>query len=359
MSRLQAEFTVTRRGGRHGLKVTIRQVAERAGVSPATVSRVLNRPELVELETRERVRAVMEELDFHPNAMARGLSTNQTGSIGLVVPGITDFFFNEIYGGIEQATRELGMKVLVYDSEHSRHRALEAFTFLKQHQVDGIIFTSKLVTEDYDAVLERLGIPVVLALTQSEAKTPLPCYKVDDVKGVFDAVAYLVSRGHRRIGMLAATLDDEMTGRHRYQGYKSAMSYYKLPYDDRYVVFGEYRFTDGYSAMQRILQNQSEIQLTALVTASDEMAIGAVRCLYDNGFRVPEDISIVGYDDLSIAKMVTPRLTTIRQPFKEIGERAVNEIIHLIKEPKAVTGGVYFFPHQLVERESVATYGEP
>lgn len=341
------------------MKITIRQVAEKAGVSPATVSRVLNRPELVELETRERVREVMEELDFRPNALARGLSTSQTGTIGLVVPGITDFFFNEIYAGIEQATREQGMRVLVYDSEHSRHRALEAFTFLKQHQVDGIIFTSKLVTEDYDAVLERLGIPVVLVLTQSTAKTPLPCFKVDDVKGVFDAVAYLVSRGHRRIGMLGATLDDEMTGRQRYEGYKSAMNYYNLPFDDRHVVFGEYRFNDGYTAMQRMLQNQQELQLTALVTASDEMAIGAVRCLYDNGFRVPDDISIVGYDDLSIARMVTPRLTTIRQPFKDIGARAVNEIINLIREPQVADNGIYFLPHQLVERESVRTIGKP
>lgn len=335
------------------MKVTIRTVAEKAGVSPSTVSRVLNRPELVEEKTRVRVRTVMEELDFRPSALARGLSTHQTGTIGLVVPGITDFFFNEIYTGIEQATRELGMKVLVYDAENSRHRALEAFTFLKQHQVDGIIFTSKLVTEDYDAVLERLGIPVVLVLTHSVAKTPLMSFKVDDVKGVFDAVAYLVSRGHRRIGMLSATLDDEATGPQRFEGYKAAVSYYNLPFDERYVVVGGFRFNDGYAAMQRMLQVQSDIQLTALVTASDEMAIGAIRCLYDNGFRVPEDISIVGYDDLSIAGMVTPRLTTIRQPFKEIAARAVNEIVNLIKQPNPAASGMYFLPHQLVERESV------
>ena len=319
------------------------------------MSRVLNRPELVDEQTREKVRQVMEELDFHPNAMARGLSTMQTGTIGLVVPGITDFFFNEIYAGIEHAARQNNMRVLVYDTEHSRNRALEAFTFLKQHQVDGIIFTSRLITEDYDAVISRLGIPIVLALTQSVAKTPLTAFKVDDVRGVFDAVAYLVSRGHRRIGMLGATLEDEMTGQQRFQGYKSAMDYYNLEYTDDCIAFGQYRFDDGYIAMQRLLEHQAETRLTAVVAASDEMALGAVRCLYDNGLRVPEDISIVGFDDLRLARMVTPRLTTIRQPFKDIGARAVDEIVQLHKEPSVAAHGIFYFPHQLVERESVRT----
>lgn len=335
------------------MKVTIRTVAQKAGVSPTTVSRVLNRPELVDANTRVRVRDAMEELDFRPNALARGLSTNQTGTIGLVVPGITDFYFNEIYAGIEQTTRDLGMKVLVYDTEHSRHRVLEAFTFLKQHQVDGIIYTSKLVTEDYDAVLERLGIPVVLMLTQSMAKTPLLSFKVDDIQGVFDAVAYLVSRGHRKIGMLSTGMDDEATGLQRFEGYKAAVRHYNLPFDHRYVVVGGYRFNDGYAAMKQMLQVQSDIQLTAVVTAGDEMALGAVRCLHDNGFRVPEDISVVGYDDLGIASMVTPRLTTIRQPFKEIAARAVNALVDLMKQPNPGANGVYFHPHQIVERESV------
>src|SRR5579875_3826818 len=142
------------------MKVTIRDVAERAGVSPATVSRVLNKPELVEPDTKQRVREAMEALDFQPNAIARGLSSKQIDTLGLVIPGINNFFFTELYRGIERASRENGMKVLLFDSQHSRHRALEGFTFLKQHQVGGIIFTSKLVTEDYDPVIERLDIPV-------------------------------------------------------------------------------------------------------------------------------------------------------------------------------------------------------
>lgn len=339
------------------MKVTIRDVASHAGVSPATVSRVLNKPELVEAETRERVRAAMEALNFHPSAMARGLSIQRTHTIGLVVPGITDFFFSEVYAGIERASRERGMKVLLYDTQHDRHRALEAFVFLKQHGVDGIIFTSRLITEDYDPVLMRLGIPVVLVLTQSSGKTQLPAYKVDEIKAEFDAVSHLVSRGHRRIGMLAANEDDEITGIQRYNGYRQAVAHYGLPFEDSFVEYGNYRFMDGYTAMQRLLSRQEQNQLTAVVAVSDEMAVGAMRCLYDNGLQVPDDMSIVGFDDLRLAAMTTPRLTTVGQPFHEIGSKAVHHLMTLIEEPKSAVQqqGIYFVPHHIVERESVRT----
>jgi LacI family transcriptional regulator len=339
------------------MKVTIRDVAKRAEVSPATVSRVLNRPELVEEQTRDRVRKAMEELEFHPNAMARGLSVQRTNTIGLVVPGITDLFFNELYAGIERASVDRGMKVLVYNAEHDHHRALEAFTFLKQHQVDGIIFTSRLIGEDFDPILERINVPVVLALTQSTSKTPLAAFKVDDVKAVFDAVAYLVSRGHQRIGLLGAALDEELTGIHRHEGFTQAVSYFGLESGEEFTEFGNYRFADGYAAMQRLLVRQDNLQLTAVVAASDEMAIGAMRCLYDRGFQVPNDISVIGFDDLRVASMVTPRLTTVAQPFGEIGAQAVQHLMQLIDRPEVQKSrqGVYYLPHQIVERESVRT----
>ncbi len=297
----------------------------------------------------------MAELQFQPNAMARGLSAQRTNTIGLVVPGITDLFFNEIYAGIEKASEERGMKVLLYNAEHSRHRALESFTFLKQHQVDGIIFTSKLVGPDFEPILQRLNVPVVLALTQSTAKVPLPAFKVDDVKAEFDAVAYLVARGHRRIGMIGATLEDEVTGMQRYQGYLQAVNHFNLEKGEEFVEFGDYRFAAGYAAMQRLLTRQDQLQLTAVVAASDEMAVGAIRCLHDKGYRVPEDISVIGFDDLRIANMVTPRLTTVAQPFAEIGAQAVRHLVELVQQPNAqrIDEGVYYLPHQIVERESV------
>lgn len=338
------------------MKVTIRTVAEKAGVSAATVSRVLNRPELVDADTKDRVRAAMDALNFHPSAIARGLSAQATNTVGLVIPGIDDLFFTEFYGGIEQASREQGMKVLLFDAQQSRSRALEGFTFLHQHRVEGIIFTSKVVDEDYEPVLQRIGIPVVLALTESRGRMNLPAFKVDEVRSVFDVVGYLASRGHTRIGMIGGQQMDDITGELRHEGYRKGMEHYGIGYHAEWVEYGNYRFDSGYAAMQRLLSRQGKQRLTAICTASDEMAIGAMRCLYDNGLRVPDDISIVGFDDLRAARMVIPALTTVAQPFSEIGKQAVTTLLRMVQHPEeARPSGVYFLPHRIVERESVRT----
>ncbi|WAH39154.1 LacI family DNA-binding transcriptional regulator [Alicyclobacillus dauci] len=336
--------------------MTIRDVAKSAGVSPATVSRVLNKPDLVEPETRERVRFAMEKLNFQPNAIARGLSAQRSDTLGLIVPGITDLFFNELYRGIDRASQSYGMKVLLFNAEHARDRALDGFSFLGQHQVSGIIFTSKLVTEEFDPVLQRLRIPVVLVLTQSTAKTPLQAFRVDDIKAVFDVVSYLVSRGHHRIGMIAGKQDHEITGQLRLRGYEMGLQHFGIPYDPRRVEYGDYRFDEGYSAMQRLLDRQRDLQLTAVCTAADEMALGAIRCLYDNGLRVPEDMSVVGFDDLQISRMILPRMTTVAQPFADIGAHAVRWLMGVLGQDQTPSEtGIYFLPHRLVERESVLT----
>lgn len=334
--------------------MTIRDVAKRAGVSAATVSRVLNKPELVDSTTKERVRQAMTELDFQPNALARGLSVQRTETLGLVIPGINDLFFTELYRGIEKVSREHGMKLLLVDSQHSKARAIEGFGFLKQHQVGGIIFTSKLVDEDFDPLLERIGIPVALALTEGKGKTSLPAFKVDDVRAVFDVVSYLVARGHQRIGYISGDVNDDLTGKLRHEGYVAGLSHCGIPYRPEFVAAGDYRFDSGYAAMRQLLERQNANRLTAVCTASDEMAIGAMRCLHDYGLKVPDDVSLVGFDDLSIARMVTPGLTTVAQPFAEIGAEVVRCLLSMIDEKQTQQlSGTYFLPHRLVERETV------
>ncbi|MCL6598030.1 MAG: LacI family transcriptional regulator [Alicyclobacillus macrosporangiidus] len=337
------------------MRVTIRDVAKHAGVSPATVSRVLNRPELVDQATREKVRRAMDDLDFQPSAAARGLSVRRTDTIGLIVPGITNLFFNELYAGIEQAASRHGRKVLMFNTENSAHRVLDAFSFMRQHEVDGILYTSETLDENADPLLQRIGIPVVLALTESLARTPLSAYKVDERRAVFDAVAYLVTRGHRRIGFLGGQMPHDITGQQRYEGFLQAVRHFGLESGEAYVEFGDYRMDSGYTAMQRLLERQSELRLTAIAAASDEMALGAIRCLNDRGFRVPDDMSVMGFDNLQIASMLTPRLTTVAQPFREIGARAVERLVELTENPNLSSAehGVHYLPHHIVERESV------
>ncbi|KQL53019.1 LacI family transcriptional regulator [Heyndrickxia shackletonii] len=336
------------------MKITIRDVANAANVSPATVSRVINTPELVGEETKVKVQETIDKLGFSPNAIARGLSVQKTNTIGLIVPGISDFFFNELYVGIEEVARKNNMKVLLFDSQHSEYRVQEGLTFLKQHQVDGIIFTSRPITSDYDAILSRLDVPVVLALTQSYGTYPLKSFRVDDYKAAYDAVSYLISRGHQRIGMISGPTTDIIAGKTRLTGYKAALQQSSIPISDEAIEYGEFRFEDGYRAMARLLEKQSTNKLTAVFAASDEMAIGAMRCLHDKGIRVPDDISVMGFDDLRICQMSTPTLTTVAQPLKQIGEFAVSHLLKCMEdESTSIDNSIHYVSHHIVERESV------
>ncbi|WP_035451944.1 LacI family DNA-binding transcriptional regulator [Alicyclobacillus herbarius] len=335
------------------MKVTIRTVAKHAGVSPATVSRVLNDPDKVGVETRRKVQRAMEELDFRPNAIARGLSVQHMNTIGLLVPGIHGLFFNELYQGIEEAAWAHGMKVLLFDAQLDEHRALDGFTFLKQHQVAGIIFTSGSITDDYQAMIDRLGIPVVLALTHSRIR-PLAAFRTDDVKAAFDATAYLITRGHRRIAMVAGPPDNDVAGATRIEGYRQALAHYGLEYHPELLDYGDFHFHEGYRAMNRIVARVGRDAFSAVFAASDEMALGAIRCLAEHGLRVPDEVSVMGFDNLHVAEMMTPGLTTVAQPFHEIGRQAVECLLHAIATgSKEAYGGIHLLPHQIIERGTV------
>ncbi|RIV22056.1 LacI family transcriptional regulator [Alicyclobacillaceae bacterium I2511] len=338
------------------MRVTIRTVARQAGVSVATVSRVLNTPEQVGLDTKAKVQAVIRDLNFEPSAIARGLSAHHPDTLGLLVPGITDFFFNEIYQGIDLTAQHRGFRILLYTGQYDQERILKGFSFLHQHQVSGIIFMSKLVAQDYFPIIERVGVPVVLALTESTGERQLPAFKVDDLRATFDAVSYLVSRGHRCIGMISGPLDDLVAGKPRLDGYRRGLEHYGLPFSEDLVAYGEYRYDHGYTAMGKILAARPTTKVTAVLAADDEMAIGAMRRAFDEGLQVPQDISVMGYDNLPMANMAMPKLTTVAQPFADIGHAVVEHLVGLIEKPRqASTLGTVYLPHRIVERESVTT----
>lgn len=337
-------------------RVTIRTVAAEAGVSPATVSRVLNRPERVEAHTRAKVIAAMERLGFQPSALAQGLSRKVTQAIGVLVPGLVDFFFPEWYESVSRAAERSGRRLLLFDAKHSAQRTEEGFAFLAAHRVDGILFCSRPI-DPYLPLIRRLNVPVVLALTQS-ARDPVTAFKVDDVKAMFDAVAYLISRGHEQIALISGPPQDSIAGTTRLQGYRQALRHFRLPLRTEWIGYGGFRFEDGYRAMQELLSAAVRPAFTAVVAASDEMALGAIRCLHDQGLRVPEDLSVMGFDDLRLARMTTPTLTTVAQPFAEIGERATEALIAAIDAgEKYTTGGIHYLPHRIVQRESVLPQG--
>jgi LacI family transcriptional regulator len=334
--------------------VTITTVAKRAGVSVSTVSRVLNNPELVKAETRQRVLEAMRELNYAPNEIARGLvSGTKSDAIGLIVPELTNLFFNELYKGIDKAAARHGLHVLLLDSGRAGKRINDGFTFLRQRNVSGIIYSSSYITEEVDEFIARLDVPVALVLTDS-ASSRITAFKVDDVRATFDAVCYLATRGHRHIGMISGPLSDPVSGESRFRGYRMALNHLQLPFTEQHVAFGGFRYAHGYAAMQKLIEHRDETHITAVMAASDEMAIGAMRCIFDNGLRVPDDISVMGYDDVVIADMVTPKLTTVAQPFEQIARDAVEFLVDVRNgDHRRVNGGTRYLPHRIVERESV------
>lgn len=335
------------------MKPTIKDVAEQAGVSISTVSRVVNSPETVRKEKREKVQAVIDELKYSPNALARGLIFKQTQTVGVLIPDISNLFVSELVKGMEDTAREIGMNLILCNTEKDPERMVHYLTVLKEKQVDGIIFTSEPVTAEYYEMFMRSNIPVVLAATQS-LEYSLPSVKIDDEKAAYDAVKHLVDKGHQNIGMISGPTTDSIAGFPRYLGFKQALKDLLDISDlENQVEFGAYLFQDGFEAMKRLLDKNSDV--TAVFCASDEMALGAISYLYKKGLRVPEDISIMGFDNTKLAKVSIPQLTTVAQPIYEIGQQAM-KTLHSTIVSKELKKTRNYLPHQIIERESVRDF---
>lgn len=329
---------------------TIKDVAKLAGVSISTISRVLNAPDKVSKDKRERVLRAIEQLKYHPNALARGLIHKKTKTLGILIPDISNYYYAEMFRGMEDAAQEFGHNIIICNTDKDKQRMISALRSMKEKQIDGFVFTSEPVYPDYYEIFNQLGLPVVLASTQS-LEYAIPSVKIDDEQAGFDAAQYLIDCGHRRIAMISGPHLDPIAGMSRLQGFMRAMRTNELDFDSaRCVEFGNYRYDDGYAAMERLWTKNPE--LTAVFAASDEMALGAIYFLYRSGVRVPDEVSILGMDNTRIACMSLPRLTTVAQPIYEIGYKAVRTLQEVLDGAGPATLRTYL-SHQIVARETV------
>ncbi|RNA67620.1 LacI family DNA-binding transcriptional regulator [Alteribacter keqinensis] len=330
-------------------KVTMKDVSRQAGVSMSTVSRVLNSPESVNREKREKVLNVIKELKYHPNALARGLVYKRTNSLGVLIPDVSNAYVAEVIRGMEDTALHFGYNLILCNTDLDQEKMVKYLQVLKEKQVDGIVFTSEPVTSELNELFEQLGLPVVLASTQS-LEYNLPSVKVDDEKAAYDAATYLIGKGHRKIGMISGPTFDIISGATRYYGFQRAMKEKLQINAENMVEFGSYRFEDGYNAMKKLLKRKPD--MTAVFSASDEMAVGAITYLHEEGISVPGDISIMGYDNTKFASMYIPKLTTVAQPMYEIGKTAVEKMMEQLEGKEETTLRSYL-AHQIIERDSV------
>ncbi len=314
---------------------TIYDIAKRAGVSVTTVSKVLNQYPDVSEKTRSRVLEITKELGYHPNAVARGLATKRSMTIGVFVEdnvnsGLRHPFFHEVLAQFKDVIGSEGYDLIIFANSLFRESSSDYVAHARNRNVDGIMLFGLPRSDPGLVPLSQSQIPCICI--DLDLTGPRVTYITsDNVGGATRAVEYLLAEGHRKIAFIGDPFSAK-PGHDRMIGYQETLFKHRVPYRSDWVVSGDYSEVDGYRAAKRLLALDD--RPTAMFCISDMMALGAMRAIREEGYRVPEDISIVGFDDINLASYATPPLTTVRQNTVELGNLAAQELMNLIFMPE-------------------------
>lgn len=316
-------------------RVTMSDVARQAGVSLMTVSRVINHKGDVNPETRQRVLEIVKSLDYRPSDIARSLATQQTRTIGLVIPDVSNPFFADIVRGIEHLAYIQGYHVYLCNTDEDASRELSVIQSLEDKRVDGLILCSSRLDEE--TLLELLGrLPAVVLINRRlkpEQENIYQSISQDDEQAERQATAHLIRRGHTRIGFLGGPRY-AFSGVGRRAGYRAAMAAVGLPIDPEWMVHCPPTVDGGYQSAIKLLTDHPE--LTALLCYNDLVAVGVLQACIELNRRVPDDLAIIGYDDIPMARLVSPSLTTCQVKRTELGVKAVEALLDRLRD---CTGG--------------------
>lgn len=334
---------------------TIKDVARVAGVSFSTVSRVVNNSKPVDEPTRERVLQAIEELRYAPNTLARGLQTRQSRCLGVMLPEIGSSGAAQILEGAESCARQAGYTLLLMTTAANTTREVECFSILRQQQIDGVLWAAATYTDAHRDWREHHALPTVV-LAQDFSSYGLPSVLVDNYHAAYDATSHLIAHGHRRIAMITGDLNDRAVGLDRLRGFQDALAAHGVPLDPDLVVSGDVSphgrdvasQGSGYEAMARLITHRP----TAVLAASDNLAIGAMQCLLEQGLSIPGDVSVMGFDDLDIAAHPMLRLSTVAFDFHELGVLAARTLIDALHGVEKIPP-VQLYPYRLVLRDTV------
>jgi LacI family transcriptional regulator len=336
-------------------KLTIRDVAAAAGVSYQTVSRVINNKPDVAAETRRRVQRVIEELGYQPSAVARGLASRQTHTLGLITEDFSDYFFTQVIVGAEAEARRQNYYFILSSTERNPDDEPEYLRLLTEREVDGILFARPSTERDSQHVraLIRQGVPLVTTAYIVPGEQ-LMVVDIDNVDGGLQATNCLIGAGHRHIGMITGPMNWK-SAQDRAKGYRLALEGAGIAHDESCVAHGHWSYESGYTAMQHLLAQCP--QITALFSENDCMAIGAMRAVREAGRRIPDDMAIVGYDDIPPASYCYPPLTTVHQPMQEVGRLATRLLVQMIQDPDMERRETLLKP-QLVRRATCGSQSQ-
>jgi LacI family transcriptional regulator, galactose operon repressor len=307
---------------------TIKDIAKRAGVSTATVSNVINDSRFVSPSLKQRVMVAVAELDYRPNAVAKSLRQKKSATIGLIVPDNSNPFFAEVAKGVEDAGYEAGVSVILCNSDGSFDRECRYLRLLSDKQVDGIILIATTPQVDHLINFVDRGLPAVVFYRRPPG-IRADSLTVDNFGGGYLATRHLIELGHRRIACVApASLDSPSAL--RVSGFRKALEEAGLEIDEALIFRGDNRFAGGREGAQRVLETSRSF--TALFAGNDVMAVGAIREFQARGLCVPDDISVVGFDGISLGDYIMPALTTVVQPRFEAGQKAFELLYQRIED---------------------------
>lgn len=305
------------------MRPTIRTVAAKAGVSIATVSRFLNGSAHINAETEARVRKAIDDLSYLPNASARSLATNTTRTIALIFPKLSGPFFSELIRGAETEASAAGYHLLIYSVGGSTAGDEDQTLGLLTTKVDGLILASRGVQQNDVRDLQRQGMSIVL-LGEEPGEITGDSIRPDNTGGAMQIVTHLLEHGYRRIAFIQGP-ETQTHAQERLHGYRNALYAHGLPCAPELILPGAFDERSGYTAMQQLLQQHPRPE--AVFAANDQMAIGAMAAIYESGLRIPEDVALVGFDDIEPARYLRPPLTTVHQDMVGQGQLAVRMLL--------------------------------
>lgn len=332
------------------MRITMKDVAKQAGVSSAIVSRVINKdPDLcIRAETRERVLRAVEDLKYRPNAIARSLRMKTTGTIAMIIPDITNPFFPEIIKGAQVAAAEKGSSLILFNTEENVEKQREYIELVSEKQIDGVLLSSVHIDDNKSIVLlEKYEKPYVL-VNRVKRNIQSPFVTVDDVYGATLAVEHLIQLGHRKIAHITGPLYTD-TGLQRLEGYRKTLNKFGVKFFSEYVIESKFDAEGGSEAMKKLLLLENKF--TAVFAANDLIAIGALSAMQEKGLKSPEDISIIGFNDIWVAQKVSPPLTSIKFPLFDMGYSAAKILMQKI-QGKTIDNDKIVLDLELVVRHS-------
>ena len=313
--------------------ITLKMVAKRAGVSVNTASRAINNKPDINLETKKRVLQIAKELGYIRNAAAVALRTKKTGTIGVVIADNRNPFYAEVLNGMEEAAREKNYHIILANTQRDYRKEEEAINLLLAKRVDGLLITPVQDKDDDIKNLIDANIPFVV-VGRDFKNIEVDAIYNDEVKGGFLATEYLIKKGHKRIALINGFLY-KSPAKGRSEGYKKALNKYRIPLDESLISVGDINIEDGHERTKQMLEK--DLNFTAIFVYNDMMAFGAMQAIKEKGLRIPEDIGLVGYDDIPFSSLISPALTTIRLKKQELGAESVKLLLSRINGNRKIT----------------------